>query len=406
MTAFSKILDDLNHFSPSSGAFEALIDFSESKIKLDDIAQLALHLANSGNILNLSKSNKILADIPSTGGPSSLSTLITPLFLRQIGYTVPKLGVPGRPAGGIDVLAQIKGYNINPDSTTLKEWLQESDYVHFIGGDNYAPLDRQLFKYRKSIKRIGIPALVVASILSKKIAVGLQTTGLDIRVSDFGNFGSDWETAKRNAQLFIDVARILNIRATCFLTNANNPFQPYIGRGEALLALREIFTGQNDNSEWLMKHVTECYAMSIGIAESRLKSGVSGIEITTLEDHFLENIELQGGSIEHFYTLTDKIKDEHYYELLSEKSGFVKIDLLKMRSAIIEIQSRFGLISEFPDPCGIILSVQNGDFIEEKKRLCTYRCDRSLEKSFTKLIKESIFIGETRNIPYNFQEIQ
>jgi thymidine phosphorylase len=404
MIPFIKILDSLKNESPTS--FDHLIDFSESMITKKEISQLAFQLAKSGNILNLNKSDKVLADIPSTGGPSSLSTLLTPLFLRLLGYKVPKLGVPGRPAGGIDVLAQIEGYDINPNLTTLKDWLHESDYVHFVGGDNYAPLDMQLFKYRKARNKIGVPALVVASILSKKIAVGLQTTGLDIRVSEFGNFGSDWESAKKNAQLFIDVASLVDIKATCFLTNANKPFQPYIGRGEALLALREIFSGNGDNNGWLMSHLTECYAMSVAIGETTSISDAPRLKIPPLYDFFLENLELQGGSTKHFFTLTDKIKNEHIYELLSEKSGFVTIDIFKLRSAIIEMQSRFISELEFPDPCGIILSVQNGDFVEESKRLCTFRCDKSLDKEFTKLIKEAIFTSEKRRIPYDFQEIR
>ena len=75
----------------------------------EDIAFLAHRLAESGEILTLS-SHIFGADVASTGGPSSLSTILCPLFLRCLGRCVPKLAVSGRPAGGIDVMAQIPGY--------------------------------------------------------------------------------------------------------------------------------------------------------------------------------------------------------------------------------------------------------------------------------------------------------
>ena len=63
-------------------------------------ADLATILAASGE--RLSVDGAVVADVASTGGPASLSTLLTPLFLRAAGAIVPKLGVPGRPAGSID----------------------------------------------------------------------------------------------------------------------------------------------------------------------------------------------------------------------------------------------------------------------------------------------------------------
>ncbi len=64
----------------------------------------------TGDLRNQELCADLVADVASTGGPSSLSTLLSPLFLRAGGAVVPKLGVPGRPAGGIDCLAQIPGY--------------------------------------------------------------------------------------------------------------------------------------------------------------------------------------------------------------------------------------------------------------------------------------------------------
>ena len=74
------------------------------------IAELANWLAASGE--QLSPRGRT-ADLASTGGPGSLSTLWAPAALVASGFLVPKLGVLGRPAGGIDVLSQVPGYRID-----------------------------------------------------------------------------------------------------------------------------------------------------------------------------------------------------------------------------------------------------------------------------------------------------
>lgn len=95
--------------------------------RLDDgrIAELAHLLAGSGALLPATGPT---ADLASTGGPGSLSTLIAPLALASYGLKVPKLGVPGRPAGGVDVLRQIPGYSTRFDESGAMKVLQDCGY--------------------------------------------------------------------------------------------------------------------------------------------------------------------------------------------------------------------------------------------------------------------------------------
>ena len=155
---------------------------------LDDagIAALARSLAASGETLESNTDRT--ADVASTGGPSSLSTLLCPLFLRAFGWIVPKLGVPGRPAGGLDVLSRIPGYRVDLSAAEVACVLRDCGYAHFVAGERIAPLDARLFTLRQQTGAQTIPALVIASLLSKKIAVGVRTVGLDVRVAMHGNF--------------------------------------------------------------------------------------------------------------------------------------------------------------------------------------------------------------------------
>ena len=120
----------------------------------------------------------------------------------------------------------------------------------------FAPLDTRLFRLRQELGAQGVEPLVIASLLSKKLAAGVVSFGIDVRVAKHGNFGNDFDAARLSASRFCRIAQMLGLDAVCVLSEAGQPLQPYIGRGEALLALRNLFSGQA--SPWLQNHVDEC----------------------------------------------------------------------------------------------------------------------------------------------------
>ncbi|WLA83234.1 hypothetical protein [Bradyrhizobium elkanii] len=113
MTNTATSIEDLARTSAESEMAHVVRLAKERGLDAEEICLLAEVLARSGSIL--SQAGRITADLASTGAPTSLSTLLCPLYLCGFGIAVPKLGVPGRPAGGIDVLAQIPGYRYRLD---------------------------------------------------------------------------------------------------------------------------------------------------------------------------------------------------------------------------------------------------------------------------------------------------
>jgi thymidine phosphorylase len=383
----------------NNGVIDELISYARSPgLSPPEILYLAKGLAKSGTVIENSEF-KNLSDIPSTGGPASLSTLICPLFLKIFGNQVLKLGVPGRPAGGIDVLSLIDGYNVNPGLEEVSVWIKESGYVHFLANSEFAPLDKLVFNYRKANNALNIPALVVASILAKKIAVGVKYVGLDIRVSEFGNFGRTWQEARENAQLFIEVAKLAGIEAKCFITPGAEPQQPYIGRGEALLALKKIFSGDMNHS--LRKHLGHCFSMASSVSGNKNKEALS---LTLLYDAFAENVRIQNGSMESFNDIAEKIQQAHIYRIISPESGFLIIKLENIREAIVNIQQIAGA-EIFADPCGIILMAMTNDYLSEGDIICTFRCSDTEKEQFEYDLTRSFEIRPRLIKTYDFEEI-
>lgn len=359
-------------------------------------AQLAKTLSDSG--LTFCPRSQQTADVASTGGPSSLSTLLCPLYLRAAGLLVPKLAVPGRPAGGVDCLAQINGYKTELTTEELHDVMDQNGYAHFLDAGRYAPLDSRLFSLRKLYGALQVPTLVVASLLSKKIAAGVLRAGLDVRVAPHGNFGSSWTTAKENAVLFINAAQLCNIQAFPVLTDARFPYQPYIGRGEALLALSEVFQGST--SAWLSEHVEQCKLLAMSAAPSSLHEKIASTEHFELEAHFFDNIKAQGGSIDSFKAKVSETCSLHTQRIVAKENGFLTISLDRIRKALTAFQARAeNNVNLFPDPAGIILIKRPGEWVKKGRTVATIRV---ADQQHLQVIIQELRLGicQTSSMPF------
>jgi len=248
--------------------FRELVDSARSgPSTAAEVAKLAMHLAVSGERLGWG-STGWTADVASTGGPGSLSTLLAPLWLVVFGRRVVKLAVPGRPAGAIDSLGTIPGYRVQLASDDVRSVVADCGFAHFLADQRFAPLDAALFEYRRRNGAVAVPTLAAASLLAKKLAVGVRLMGLDVRVGEHGNFGRSNTEARNNAALFCAAARLLGIEAVAFVASESGPVQPWIGRGESLVALAHTLGIRRVDGEdlWLEEHARDCWRMAATVA--------------------------------------------------------------------------------------------------------------------------------------------
>lgn len=392
----------VNKFSLSSSEENMLKLIDHSKfnfLETGDIAYLAKVLASSGDCINPPE-GELYGDIPSTGGPGSLSTILCPLVLKELNFVVPKLSVPGRPAGGVDVLYQIENYKIDYQTPEIIECLEKNRYCHFLVGSNHSPLDNLLFNFRSRIGAKANPALVIASILSKKIAMGLNFAGLDIRVSKFGNFGVDWYEAMTNGNRFIKVANYLGIKASCFLNDFDTLPQPYVGRGESLVAIYEILYGTAGRA--LTNHFHQCIDMA-----NELPSGqILPTNLKKIAKNFEDNLIAQKSSIDFFFKKVEFIKQNHLYNIEAHATGFFKIDINILRNSIVWGQNNIvSKKNRYPDPCGVIFHKEFNDFVHKGDVILTYRADKPLNDKFRKLLLSSITISDRYQQSLNYKII-
>lgn len=356
MSSFDKNLLKLEKSSSDSDIVRLIQNVSQNALYLEEVASLASQLAASG--ASLPASSCPSADVASTGGPSSLSTLICPLFLRLKGYTVPKLAVPGRPAGGIDVLATIPGYKTNLRCNEVITCLEQCQYAHFLAGEDFVPLDARMFRLRQQVGAQDNPYLATASLISKKLAASVSHARLDVRVGPHGNFGRTIEHARENARMFNSVARMVGLNSGCYLTDASSVYQPFIGRGEALVALDSIFSDQA--SLWLTEHLRSCWEMT-----ETLQTGVPFPDGRTLRNLFAENLTAQGSNIRSFDLRVEQIRESTKSTVRASSSGFLTLGIKMLRHVLVQAQAiHTTRDTVFSDPCGIELLCRPGQQVE------------------------------------------
>jgi thymidine phosphorylase len=362
---------------------------------VESIACLAAVIASSGKLLNFEP--QLVADVASTGGPSSLSTLLAPLYLRVGGAVVPCLGVPGRPAGGVDCLAQIPNYSINLSAQQVVAVIHRCGYAHFHAQGDLAPLDARLFEFRKRVGALPVPSLVTASILAKKLAVGVGRVGLDIRVAPHGNFGTSQESARENARIFSRVSARLNLRATTFLTDARFPYQPFIGRGEALIALDNLFQGKA--CDWLSQHSESCRKLAAACVPSPVKERIIHAPISQLATAFFDNLSAQGSSEAEFRSFVAHARKAHIGEIFSTRAGFVHYNLEQIRTILTKWQAIYqSPVYPFADPVGLMLDVRAGSWVSRGTRLATLRAPAGLLPRVIRSLSNSM--ADVSEIPF------
>jgi pyrimidine-nucleoside phosphorylase len=352
---------------PARGAAELdeVIAAAQSDRLADaEIAELARTLAASGEVLEQGADH---ADVASTGGPSSLSTLLCPLYLHALGARVAKLGVAGRPAGGVDVLATVPGYQPTIGRRQVEEALKSVRHVHLCAGGPWTPMDAELFRRRQEAGAQQVPSLVIASLLAKKLALGVTSAGLDVRVAAHGNFGTDPSSARANATRFVSVAGLLRIEAVCFLTDAARPYQPFIGRGEALRGLAAVVEGEARGP--LAAHADECFRMAAGCLGIESRAAPSPALLASALDACLR---AHGTGLEAFFGRVRAIAAEPRIEHRAPRAGRASFDMSRLRDLLVSCQKRDGE-GAFSDPAGVVLQVREGSVVSRDDLLMTVR---------------------------------
>ena len=184
-------------------------------------------------------------DKHSTGGVGDKVSLMLAPIVAACGGFVPMISGRGlgHTGGTLDKLASWPGYQLTPDAARFGRVLREAGCAIVGASASLAPADKRLYAIRDVTATVESLPLIVASILSKKLAAGLQALVLDVKVGN-GAFCRDAASAQALAQALVRVARSAGLPARALLTDMNQVLGRHAGNALELLEAIEFLAGR------------------------------------------------------------------------------------------------------------------------------------------------------------------
>ena len=212
-------------------------------LDLDERVALTLAMRDSGTVLSWPELSRPVVDKHSTGGIGDKVSLMLAPALAACGAAVPMISGRGlgHTGGTLDKLDSVPGYKTNPDSTTFRRVVQETGCAIIGQTDDLAPADRLFYAIRDVTGTVESLDLITASILSKKLAAGLDALVLDVKCGS-GAFMETIEDARGLAESLVTVANGAGTLTTALITDMHEPLASTAGNGLEVRAAIDFLT--------------------------------------------------------------------------------------------------------------------------------------------------------------------
>lgn len=315
-----------------------------SGLKDADTVRLTLAMRDSGTRLTRAALGveRPLIDKHSTGGVGDAVSLALAPMLAACGAAVPMLSGRGlgHTGGTLDKLSAIPGYRVDVEVEQLRRALREAGCAIVGAGRDLAPADRRLYAVRDVTATVDAMPLIVASILSKKLAVELDALVLDVKCGS-GAFFPDRADALRLAQALVDVANKAGTPCSALVTDMGEPLVPAVGNATEMRAVLDYLRNQAMPTRMhevclaLGAELLCRVALARSVAEARQKleaARASG----KAHEHFLRMVEALGGS--RSFAPTDLPEAPIHVDVCCEHEGAIQaIDARKLGELVVDL---------------------------------------------------------------------
>ncbi|EOG06625.1 pyrimidine-nucleoside phosphorylase [Enterococcus faecium EnGen0372] len=378
----------------------------------EEITNLTLAIANSGDVIDLSSLEGIKVDKHSTGGVGDTTTLILAPLVASVGVTVAKMSGRGLgyTGGTLDKLEAIPGFQIELSDEEFVRIVNESKVAVIGQSGNLAPADKKLYALRDVTATVDSLPLIASSIMSKKIAAGADAIVLDVTTGD-GAFMKNIEDARRLAKTMTSIGKLANRETVAVISDMSEPLGEAIGN--SLEVVEAIETLQGNGPEDL---VEMCYALGSQMIVLAGKAKTTDEARMLLQEalesgkalaKFKEMIQNQGGDpaiVEH----PERILTARYtMELPAKQSGVVsKIVANELGIAAMMLGAgRKTKEEDIDHAVGLKLHKKIGDTVTKGESLLTIYSNDEEITSVIELLYKNIEIGESAMKPTLIHDI-
>jgi pyrimidine-nucleoside phosphorylase len=342
-----------------------------------EVSRLTECMLRSGDTVDLSSIPGVKVDKHSTGGVGDKTSFIVAPLAAAAGVVVPMMSgrALGHTGGTLDKLESIPGFRTSLTAEEFEKQLSELGLCFIGQTDRLVPADRKLYALRDVTATVESIPLIASSIMSKKLAEGLDALVLDVKVGS-GAFMKKQVDARRLAQMMVGIGRRMDKRVQALITDMSQPLGYAVGN--ALEVMEASQTLQNAGPTDLTKLSIELAARMIYLG----KKAASLEEARRLAEEKLVDgsgykklkqvVAAQGGNpqaLDKFELLPNATGMR---EVASPRGGYVSsIDAEDIGAASNLIGAGRDKKEDSIDPAvGIILEVKAGEKVDAGSVLC------------------------------------
>ncbi|MBE6631842.1 MAG: pyrimidine-nucleoside phosphorylase [Ruminococcaceae bacterium] len=339
---------------------------------------LTLAMAESGDMVDLSRFGELSVDKHSTGGVGDKTTLIVAPIVASLGAKVAKMSGRGlgHTGGTVDKLESITGYKT---SLSPEEFMKQVENIGIsvIGQTgNLAPCDKKLYALRDVTATVESIPLITSSIMSKKIAAGTRSIVLDVKVGS-GAFMKTADEAETLGRKMVDIGKSCGRNVAALITDMDTPLGYAIGNALEVKEAVSVLRGEMKGDLRIVCEALASNMISLSLGMDISESGKrvkEAIDSGLAYNKFCEWIEAQGGD-RYMVENTELFPiAEFENEIKSPVDGYVsRMDAEKIGiSSVILGAGRENKNDDIDMSAGIVLKKKTGDAVREGDVIATF----------------------------------
>ncbi len=356
-----------------------------------ETAALTEAMLYSGKVINLSSIPGTKIDKHSTGGVGDKTSLILAPIVAAAGVNVPMISGRGlgHSGGTLDKLESIPGFRTDLSLTKYKQVIKQCGAVLIGQTKDVAPADKLIYSLRDVTATVESIPLITASIMSKKLAEGIDGLVLDVKTGS-GAFMKKTSDAVELANSLIKTAKAFNKKVIAFITDMNQPLGKYVGNWlevyESILVLR----GEQEDDLFELSTLLSGAMIYLGNKASSIDEGIEIskqlIKNGKAFDKFLEIVKLQNGNISIIKHPEKYPKSKVIEYLYADKSGYIaKMDNYQIGMSALELGAGRKTKEDSIEPkAGLIFKYKIGDRVKKGDVLIEIRSESEKKINYVK----------------------
>ncbi|MFM0285802.1 thymidine phosphorylase [Paraburkholderia megapolitana] len=292
IAAFVRGVTDGSVSEGQVAAFAMAVFFNDMSIA--ERVAMTLAQRDSGQVLgwrDLELPGPVL-DKHSTGGVGDLTSLLLGPMVAACGGYVPMISGRGlgHTGGTLDKLSSIPGYNVIPDTDAFRRVVRDVGVAIIGQTAQLAPADKRIYSIRDVTATVESVAMITASILSKKLAAGLDALVMDVKVGS-GAFMPSYEKSVELARSIVAVGNGAGMKTTAVLTDMNQPLAPCAGNALEVRFSIDYLTGRT--------RPTRVHEVTLALAAQMLVLGGLASDVAQGRDKLIAALD-SGAAAERF----------------------------------------------------------------------------------------------------------